>query len=115
MTADPTPLLPHPADDSDPPYALDRKAVLAVLSAVETGDRDRVVALMDPMHPADIADLLEQINPPDRKRLLRLYDREFDGEILSELDESLREEVIEFLPADILSEALTELIATSRH
>ncbi|MGB1034603.1 MAG: magnesium transporter, partial [Primorskyibacter sp.] len=109
MTADPTPLLPHPADDSDPPYALDRKAVLAVLSAVETGDRDRVVALMDPMHPADIADLLEQINPPDRKRLLRLYDREFDGEILSELDETLREEIIDVLKPEVLAEAVRDM------
>ena len=27
-------------------------------------------------------------------RLIRLYDKEFDGDILSELDEAVREEVI---------------------
>ena len=51
-------------------------------------DRDKLIELMEPLHPADIADLLEQINPHDRARLIRLYDKEFDGDILSELDEA---------------------------
>ena len=65
--------------------------------------------MMEPLHPADIADLLEQINAFDRQRLIRLYDREFDGDILSELDESLREEVIGMITPEVLAEAVRDL------
>ena len=64
---------------------------------------------MEPLHPADIADLLEQINAFDRGRLIRLYDKEFDGDILSELDESIREEVISALNPQVLADAVRDL------
>lgn len=103
----------HQTDTALPPdedaYALDRKDIAAVLYAVDVDDRDRLVALMEPLHAADIADLLEQINAFDRARLIRLYDREFDGDILSELDEGVREEVIAILRPDVLAEAVRDL------
>ncbi|WP_299687891.1 magnesium transporter [uncultured Tateyamaria sp.] len=94
-------------DDSG--YVLGRKDVSAILYAVDIEDRAQLTALMDPLHAADIADLLEQINAFDRSRLIRLYDREFDGEILSELDEAIREEVIAVLKPHVLAEAVREL------
>ncbi|MEL6566512.1 MAG: magnesium transporter [Pseudomonadota bacterium] len=104
----------EPADATDPgpddaSYALGRKNVSAILYAVDIEDRAQLTALMEPLHPADIADLLEQINAYDRSRLIRLYDRAFDGEILSELDESIREEVIAVLRPTVLAEAVREL------
>ncbi len=96
-------------DESEDAYSLDRKAVAQILYAVDREDRDELVALMDPLHPADIADLLEQINAFDRMRLIKLYDREFDGDILSELDESIREEVIGILSPQVLADAVRDL------
>ena len=96
-------------DREDEAYALDRKTVAAILYAVDIDDREKLVELMEPLHQADIADLLEQINAYDRARLIRLYDREFDGEILSELDEGIREEVISILAPHVLAEAVREL------
>ncbi|WP_417523181.1 magnesium transporter [Marinovum sp.] len=95
--------------DTEDAYALDRKAVMAILHAVETEDREALVAAMDPLHAADIADLLEQVNSYDRARLIRLYDKEFDGDILSELDEGIREEVISVLNPQVLADAVREL------
>jgi magnesium transporter len=96
-------------DDEAQNYQLGPKTVASVLYAVEIDDRDRLIELMEPMHAADIADLLEQINVFDRVRLIRLYDMEFDGEILSELDESIREDVISILTPQVLSQAVREL------
>ncbi|MEL7165683.1 MAG: magnesium transporter [Pseudomonadota bacterium] len=103
-----------PGDSNDPgsdsgDYALERKDVAAILYAVEIEDRDQLAALMQPLHPADIADMLEQINAFDRSRLIRLYDIDFDGEILSELDEAIRDEVIAVLKPNVLAEAVREL------
>ncbi|MEP4249481.1 magnesium transporter [Tateyamaria sp.] len=93
----------------DTGYVLERKDVSAILYAVDIEDRAQLTKLMEPLHAADIADLLEQINPFDRSRLIRLFDREFDGEILSELDESIREEVIAVLKPTVLADAVREL------
>ena len=90
-------------------YALDRKAVAAILYAVDVSDQGQLLALMSPLHPADIADLLEQINGFDRRRLIDLYGEEFEGDILFELDESIREEVIAALRPDVLVEAVRDL------
>jgi magnesium transporter len=96
-------------EDTEDAYSLDRKAVAQILFAVDRDDRDELVALMDPLHPADIADLLEQINAFDRMRLIKLYDKEFDGDILSELDESIRDEVISILSPQVLADAVRDL------
>lgn len=96
-------------DRSDEAYELDRKAVSAILYAVDIEDQAKLIELMDPLHPADIADLLEQVNAFDRSRLIRLYDREFDGDILSELDESIRDEVIAVLTPQVLTQAVRDL------
>ncbi len=97
------------SEDVSTDYALNKRDVAAILYAVDIGDRDQLIALMEPLHGADIADLLEQINAFDRMRLIRLYDKEFDGEILSELDDVIREEVIGLLKPEVLADAVREL------
>lgn len=89
--------------------ALTPALVAAVLDAAAAGDAPRLTGLLDPLHAADIADLLEQIEPADRQALLALWGRQIDGEILSEIDEAIREEVIESLPAEVVAEAVREL------
>ena len=92
--------------DEDEVHA-DRLA--AILEAVDLGDEPRLTALMEPLHAADIADLLEQIGGGQRRALLTLWSGEVDGEILSEIDDSIREEVIESLPRAVVAEAMREL------
>ncbi len=93
----------------DEAYVLDRQAVAQIMQAVDLDDQELLWREMEPLHPADIADLLEQINAFDRKRLIALYGHEFDGDILSELDESIREEVIDLLTPEVLAEAVRDL------
>ncbi len=90
-------------------YSIDRDLVAGILYALEVQDRATLVDLLEPLHPADIADIIEQINPSDRRRLVRLYGEEFDGDILSELDDGLQEEIISILRPDVLADAVREL------
>ena len=94
------------AEDDD---ALDHARVDAVLEAVDAGDAARVTALLEPLHAADIADLLEQIGAADRGALLALWSGEFDGDVLSELSDAIREEVMDALPPAVVAGALREL------
>ena len=99
---------PDPEREDDV-YLLDRQAVARIIYAVDIEDRDLLLKEMEPLHPADIADLLEQINAFDRRRLIELYGVDFDGDILSELDESIREEVIGLLHPEVLADAVRDL------
>lgn len=90
-------------------FELETETVDAILAAVEVGDSELLAALMDPLHAADIADLLEQVSRDQREQIVRLFEPGIDGEILSEIDESIREEVIEYLSPKVLSEAVREL------
>ena len=98
-----------PEGDEPEVYVLGKRDVAAILYTVEIDERDKLIELMEPLHAADIADLLEQISSFDRAQLIRLYGREFDGEILSELDEAVRDEVIAVLSPRVLQEAMREL------
>ncbi len=88
---------------------LDPVRIAAILAAVDARDTKRLSDLMAPLHAADIADLLEQVSPSERRGILQLWSGGIDGEILSEIDDSIREEVIEFLPRDVLSDAVRQL------
>jgi magnesium transporter len=100
---------PERQTGDDDPMGLDPGRVEPVLDAVASGDAARLSALLDPLHAADIADLLEQIGPSDRRALLALWSGGIDGEILSEIDDSIREEVIDNLPRNVLAAAVREL------
>jgi len=102
---DPAPDISAPEDDAP----LSRPRIARIMEAVEAQDRERLWAETEPLHAADIADLLEQLGSGDRRRLIALYGQEFDGDILSELDESIREEVIGLLQPDVLADAVREL------
>ena len=69
----------------------------------------RLNLLLEPMHGADIADIIERLTPAHRRSFMQLYSGEFDGEILSEIDESIREEVMDLLPRHVLAEAVREM------
>lgn len=98
--------LQHVEED---PNLLDAQKTAQIREALVAEDAPRLVALLEPLHPADIADLLEQLDTDERLHLVQLYGREFDGEILSELGEGIREEVIGALHPEVLHEAVREL------
>ena len=101
--------LAEPKDETQDDYALESRFVAQVLEAVGDGDRARLVELFDPLHPADIADLLEQIDEARRRSVVALAGDLIDGEVLSELEEDLREDVVGALPQAALEEAVREL------
>ena len=110
---------PEPAPPAEPPrereperedeFAPSRAQLDEILDAIDAGDQARLDGLLDPLHAADIADIIENLSPARRAAFLTLWSGEIDGEILSEIDESVREDVIEALPRDVLAEAVREM------
>jgi magnesium transporter len=98
-----------PEFKEDDDYALDRGLVQRVLESVVLGDPIALGALLDPLHPADVADLLEQVNADQRSALLMLWQGGIDGEVLSELEENLREDIIDMLNPAQLADAVRDM------
>jgi magnesium transporter len=88
---------------------LDEARIDAVLGAIAAENGPGLIALLQPLHPADIADLLEQIGANERAVFLRLAEGEMDGDVLSEVSEGIREEVIAALPPERVAEAMRDL------
>jgi magnesium transporter len=105
---DQTPITDDQPDDGD--EFLPRRELLDQIdAAIQAGDAALLNRLLEPMHGADIADIIERLTPAERRAFLTLYSGEIDGEILSEIDDSIRDEVIEQLPPEVVAEAVREM------
>jgi magnesium transporter len=80
-----------------------------VEAALEANDADRVRALTLPLHEADLADLIQLLRPDQREPLIEMLGRDFNAAALSELDEGVRDQVLEEMPAEKVAEALEQL------
>lgn len=93
----------------DAAFGLDHEFVQTVVDALAAGDAVWVAALVDPLHPADIADLLQSLPTEGRHALVDVLRADFPSEVLSELDETVLDEVVGYLGVDKLAEAVSEL------
>ena len=109
MTGDESDLATRDVGSHRDVYALTGGVGARLKALVLAGDVTAIDALMAPLHPADIADLLEQVSEAERAAWLALWSRGIDGDVLSELDWGLREEVIALLPDDVLADAVRDL------
>ncbi len=90
-------------------YRLDPEVVDAALEALESGQRERLLALVKDFHAADFADLLEQIKQDDRRRIVETFGHDLDPQILSELEEGVLNEVLGYIAPDVLVRAVSAL------
>jgi len=81
----------------DEVYGLRPELVRAVGEAIEDGRIDDVRTLALPLHYSDTADLIEHLDPDKRRVLVEIIRPEFNPDVLIELDETVRDEVIEQL------------------
>jgi len=92
-----------------PDSALERDFEQDIIEALEAGDLDHVRHLVEPLHYADVADLLEHLSSDKRTSLLDCLGQDLDPDAFSELDEAVREDVIEALGVEYVAAAVTEL------
>ena len=93
----------------DRAYEMDSYLIDAVLTYIDDQDKQSLITLLNEYHPADIADLFEQINPNSRSALMELWGKEMDGEVFAEMDEGLSGELIEEMSDEVVSLVLKDL------
>ena len=81
----------------------------AVVAALDTGEAAKLRDLALPLHEADLADLIELLRPEQRTMLIATLGEDFDAATLPELDEAVRDQVLETMPSEQVAEALQQL------
>ena len=107
--------LPSALDDEIEHVALDEDYVLTaafvekVVDAADDGDGLRLRGLLEDLHPADVADLMGFLTVEHRAVVVLWLPPDLLAATLPELDDGIREEVLERVPHLTLAEALQEL------
>ena len=97
----------HVALDED--YVLTAHFVEKVVDASDSGDGLKLRSLLEDLHPADVADLMGFLTAEHRAVVVLWMPPDLLAETLPELDDNIREEVLERVPHLTLAEALQEL------
>ncbi|MHA6768730.1 magnesium transporter [Sphingobium ummariense] len=83
--------------------------VAAVREAAEEGDGERARELVSPLHPADIADLLELVPSEERGAVAAALGDLVGAEVLSELNDYVRDDLLGALAPRQVAEFAAEL------
>lgn len=97
------------SEQRDRAYEVRSDMIDAILRALDSNDRDGLTAIIDPLHAADIADILEQIGQKEREEFIALWGHEFDGEVLAEIDEALSEGILQQMPDSVVGGAFRDM------
>src|SRR5947209_9610448 len=80
-----------------------------VSAAIQANDAEQVRALAGDLHEADMGALLEALDADDRPRLIELLGDDFDFSALTEVDDAVREEILEEISNEEIAEGVRDL------
>jgi magnesium transporter len=80
-----------------------------VLDAVEAGDDETARELVEPLHPADVADLIELAARDERDGLVKALAGIVDAEVLAEMNEHVRETLLDAMAPEQVADFAGQL------
>jgi len=95
--------------DEEDLYGPSQELLQNVKAALAEADIPQAEALIEPLHPADVADLIEHLDPEERRLFLEITRHVLEPETISHLDDTLRDEVVEQMKPEELAEVVSEL------
>src|SRR5580700_3905344 len=97
--------LPMRAEDGE----IRREFVEEIARAIAAADTTFLRAEVAELHEADLGDLIGALAPEDRVSLVELTGTDFDFSALNEVDDTVREEILEELEPETVAEGVREL------
>ncbi len=95
-----------PFDDD---HRLSPGFVAEVVATLDAGDAAATRALVEPLHPADVADLFELIPGDHRQDLARALGDKLDADVIAEMNDWVREALLDVLSASEVADVVTQL------
>ena len=86
-------------------YPLSADIIAQVSQLIAQRDNEALKLLLLDFHFADIAELINELNPEDGTYVMKLLDIEITSEVFTEIDPDLREQILKnFTPSEIADE-----------
>jgi len=101
--------LPAEEDIMDDEDRLRPDFVERVLDAVDHGDNETARKLVEPLHPADIADLIELAARDEREGLVKALAEIVDADVYAELNDFVRETLIDEMEPEQVADLAGQL------
>jgi magnesium transporter len=101
--------LPAAENRLDEDDRLKPEFVEMVMDLVEAGNSEAARAVIEPLHPADVADLFELLDSDDRRALAGAIADELDADVLAEMNDWVREEIVDTLEPSEVAEIAGEM------
>lgn len=76
---------------------------------IARGDADAARRELEPLHPADIAELYQDLNLSEAEFLYKLLDEETAADVLLELDEDDRRKLLENMPNEVIAKQVDHM------
>ena len=79
---------------------------------IEQNDSEKVKSLLADLHPADIAELCNELNTDEARFVYKLLDNEKAADVLMEMDEDVRKEFLEITPSETIAKNFVDYMDT---
>jgi len=74
-----------------------------ILEVIENQDAVKLKSILEDMHPADIAELCDELDVDDARLVYRQLDNETAADVLVEMDEDNRKRLLDELPSEVIA------------
>ncbi|MDD6472105.1 MAG: magnesium transporter [Bacteroidales bacterium] len=91
---------------------LDEDYLKDIRALIERKEGDAVKSILSEFHPADIAELCNDLEPEEARFAFRLLDNEIAADVLVEMDEDSRAKFLELLPPEIIAKRFVDNMNT---
>ena len=83
-----------------------------ILELIEKEDAIQLKAILSEMHPADIAELCDELDIDEARFIYRQLDNETAADVLIEMDEEARKDLLEVLPSETIAKKFIDYMDT---
>ena len=90
-------------------FELTKEFIDQIINALEREDSEFILEAIRHLHPADIAEVLKIIDLPKAQLLFRLLDDTLGSEVLVEIEEDTREQLLAFFSSKEIADSLKKM------
>lgn len=96
-------------ENTAPTYGVSDELVEHIKLALEEGDTERVREVTEPLHAADVADLIVNLHTDIREKFVDVIKTQIDPDVLAHLDDQVKEQVLKLVGPGAIAAALAGL------
>ena len=93
-------------------FELSEELVSRIEGLIKADNKEDVAKLVEPLHPADIAEIMNELDTKEAQFLFLLLDEEKAGDVLAEIEEDERQRFIDSFPPEVIAKRFVDNMDT---